>query len=339
MLQIYNTASRRKEEFRPIDKRHVRMYVCGPTVYDFAHIGNARPVVVFDVRVPPAQAALSEGHLCPQHHGRGRQDQRARQGDRRGHPHADRADGAAVPRGYCRAGRAAAGRRAARDRAYRGDDRHHQRAARQGLCLSRGRPCAVPRAVDAELRRAVRAQPRRADRRRPRRGRALQARPGGFRAVEAERDDAARLGQPVGPRPAGLAYRMLGDEHEVSRRQLRHPWRRARPDLPAPRERDRAEPLRASGLAVREILDAQRLSHGRRREDVEVARQLLHHPRIAGRVPGRGDPARAAADALPPAARLHQGQPAPGQADAGPLLHGPARGGGRSSPRTLRPRT
>ena len=49
MLQIYNTASRRKEEFRPIDKRHVRMYVCGPTVYDFAHIGNARPVVVFDV--------------------------------------------------------------------------------------------------------------------------------------------------------------------------------------------------------------------------------------------------------------------------------------------------
>ena len=49
MLQIYNTANRRKEEFRPIDPAHVRMYVCGPTVYDFAHIGNARPVVVFDV--------------------------------------------------------------------------------------------------------------------------------------------------------------------------------------------------------------------------------------------------------------------------------------------------
>jgi cysteinyl-tRNA synthetase len=49
MLQIYNTASRRKEAFRPIDRQHVRMYVCGPTVYDFAHIGNARPVVVFDV--------------------------------------------------------------------------------------------------------------------------------------------------------------------------------------------------------------------------------------------------------------------------------------------------
>jgi len=49
MLQIYNTGSRRKENFRPIDKEHVRMYVCGPTVYDFAHIGNARPVVAFDV--------------------------------------------------------------------------------------------------------------------------------------------------------------------------------------------------------------------------------------------------------------------------------------------------
>ena len=49
MLQIYNTGSRRKEIFRPIDKEHVRMYVCGPTVYDFAHIGNARPVVAFDV--------------------------------------------------------------------------------------------------------------------------------------------------------------------------------------------------------------------------------------------------------------------------------------------------
>ena len=48
-LQIYNTASRKKEVFEPLDPKHVRMYVCGPTVYDFAHIGNARPVVIFDV--------------------------------------------------------------------------------------------------------------------------------------------------------------------------------------------------------------------------------------------------------------------------------------------------
>jgi len=48
-LTLYNTLTRRKQVFEPLDPRHVRMYVCGPTVYDFAHIGNARPVVVFDV--------------------------------------------------------------------------------------------------------------------------------------------------------------------------------------------------------------------------------------------------------------------------------------------------
>jgi cysteinyl-tRNA synthetase len=47
-LIIHNTLSRQKEEFKPIDPQNVRMYVCGPTVYDFAHLGNARPVVVFD---------------------------------------------------------------------------------------------------------------------------------------------------------------------------------------------------------------------------------------------------------------------------------------------------
>ncbi len=48
-LQLYNTLTRRKQAFEPIDPANVRMYVCGPTVYDFAHIGNARPVIVFDL--------------------------------------------------------------------------------------------------------------------------------------------------------------------------------------------------------------------------------------------------------------------------------------------------
>lgn len=47
-LKLYNSKTRRKQDFAPIDPARVRMYVCGPTVYDFAHIGNARPVVVFD---------------------------------------------------------------------------------------------------------------------------------------------------------------------------------------------------------------------------------------------------------------------------------------------------
>ncbi|MBD9622489.1 cysteine--tRNA ligase [Ensifer sp. ENS06] len=48
-LKLYNTLTREKIEFKPIDPDNVRMYVCGPTVYDYAHIGNARPVIVFDV--------------------------------------------------------------------------------------------------------------------------------------------------------------------------------------------------------------------------------------------------------------------------------------------------
>jgi cysteinyl-tRNA synthetase len=48
-LKFHNTLTRRKETFRPIDLNHVKLYVCGPTVYDYPHIGNARPVVVFDV--------------------------------------------------------------------------------------------------------------------------------------------------------------------------------------------------------------------------------------------------------------------------------------------------
>ncbi len=47
-LKVYNTATQQKEVFQPIDPDSVKMYVCGPTVYNFVHIGNARPVVVFD---------------------------------------------------------------------------------------------------------------------------------------------------------------------------------------------------------------------------------------------------------------------------------------------------
>lgn len=48
-IRLYNTLAREKQLFEPIDPANVRMYVCGPTVYDYAHIGNARPVVVFDL--------------------------------------------------------------------------------------------------------------------------------------------------------------------------------------------------------------------------------------------------------------------------------------------------
>ena len=47
-MKIFNTLSRRKEEFVPLEPGKVKMYVCGPTVYNFIHIGNARPMIIFD---------------------------------------------------------------------------------------------------------------------------------------------------------------------------------------------------------------------------------------------------------------------------------------------------
>ena len=62
-LRLYNTLTRTKEEFTPLDPRNVRMYVCGPTVYDYAHIGNARPVIVFDVLFRLLRHLYGEKHV------------------------------------------------------------------------------------------------------------------------------------------------------------------------------------------------------------------------------------------------------------------------------------
>ncbi len=62
-LTLYNSLTRRKEPFRPIDPQNVRMYVCGPTVYDFAHIGNARAVVAFDLLYRVLRREYGAGHV------------------------------------------------------------------------------------------------------------------------------------------------------------------------------------------------------------------------------------------------------------------------------------
>ena len=62
-LRLYNTLTRTKEDFVPIDADNVRMYVCGPTVYDYAHIGNARPVIVFDVLFRLLRHLYGEQHV------------------------------------------------------------------------------------------------------------------------------------------------------------------------------------------------------------------------------------------------------------------------------------
>jgi len=62
-LRLYNTLSRTKEEFIPLDLKHVRFYVCGMTVYDFAHIGNARPMIVFDVLFRLLRHLYGDAHV------------------------------------------------------------------------------------------------------------------------------------------------------------------------------------------------------------------------------------------------------------------------------------
>jgi cysteinyl-tRNA synthetase len=62
-LKLYDTLTREKRVFAPLDPNNVRMYVCGPTVYDYAHIGNARPVIVFDVLFRLLRHIYGESHV------------------------------------------------------------------------------------------------------------------------------------------------------------------------------------------------------------------------------------------------------------------------------------
>jgi cysteinyl-tRNA synthetase len=62
-IHFHNTLTREKQVFEPIDPKNVRMYVCGPTVWDYAHIGNARPVVVFDVLARLLRHTYGKDHV------------------------------------------------------------------------------------------------------------------------------------------------------------------------------------------------------------------------------------------------------------------------------------
>ena len=62
-LRLFNTVTKSKDEFVPLDAKNVRLYVCGPTVYDFAHIGNARPAIVFDVLFRLLRHVYGDAHV------------------------------------------------------------------------------------------------------------------------------------------------------------------------------------------------------------------------------------------------------------------------------------
>ena len=62
-IRLFNTLTKSKDDFVPLDAKNVRMYVCGPTVYDFAHIGNARPAIVFDLLFRLLRHEYGDGHV------------------------------------------------------------------------------------------------------------------------------------------------------------------------------------------------------------------------------------------------------------------------------------
>ena len=65
MLTIYNTLTKAKETFKPLDGNKVRMYVCGMTVYDYCHLGHGRSMVAFDLRPARCTASVTSSQRAP----------------------------------------------------------------------------------------------------------------------------------------------------------------------------------------------------------------------------------------------------------------------------------
>ena len=285
-LRIHNTLTRATERFTPIEPGHVRLYVCGITIYDLCHMGHARFMIAFDV----AQRWLKTiGYRVTYVRNITDID--------------DKIIRRALERGISiRALTEEMIEALQQDTDALGLERptHQPRATQyvpqmlEMIAHARGRRASATAAANGDVNFAVRKFPglrqalgqvdrpaaRRRARRRPRR----QGGPARLRDVEVGQGERARrrqVAEPVRPRPAGLAHRVLGDVQGAARRALRHPRRRPGPAVPAPRERDRAERGARAAAPFANVWMHNGLLNDRQREDVEVARQLLHHPRRA----------------------------------------------------------
>ncbi len=173
-LRLHNSLTRRVEDFVPEDPRRVTLYVCGPTVYNYVHIGNARPYVVFGLLARLLRRLYPRCRLRAQHHRRRRQDQRRRAGRRRADRPHHRPLRRRVLRGHGRTRRRSARRDAARDAHIRQIVAMCERLIATRPRVRGRRPRAVRRVELSALRHAFGPLGRRDDRRRARRSGAVQ---------------------------------------------------------------------------------------------------------------------------------------------------------------------
>ncbi len=227
-LKLYNTRTRQKEVFEALDPKSVRMYVCGPTVYDFAHIGNARPLIVFDVLFRLLRHLYGQDHVIYARNITDVDDKINARAAQEGISireltertaaqfHADAAAiGCLPPSIEPRATEhivemiSLVERLIARGHAYAAEGHVLFDVASDPDYGSLAK-----RSVD-EMRAGARVEvaPYKRD-------------PMDFRALEAVHRNRAWLGKPLGLRPARLAPRMLGHVGEASGRGVRHPRRR-----------------------------------------------------------------------------------------------------------------
>ena len=313
-LRLYNTLTRTKEDFRPLDPTNVRMYVCGPTVYDYAHIGNARPVIVFDVLFRLLRHLYGEEHVTyvrnitdvdDKINARAREEGISIRELTERHP--------PVPRRYRGA------RRASSRPTSRAPPRQipemiaHHREADRGAAMPMS-PRATYSSKWAPMRGLRQARPplaRRDDRRRPRRSRALQEATRWTSCCGSPPMPDAGLGSPWGRgRPgwhiecSAMSWKLLGETFDIHGGGI---------DLVFPHhENEIAQtPLRLRPRRHGERLDAQRLPPGRRPEDVEEPRQLRDHQRDLARMAGRAmewisNTLQDVGDSLPPADGLER---------------------------------
>ena len=250
-LTLFNSLTRALEPFDPVHQGEARVYTCGPTVYNYQHIGNMRAYVFADTlgrvlrwkgyTLTHVINITDVGHLTSDADaGEDKMEKAAAQRTSR--------SGTSRALHRCLQG----GRRAAqypparamvrRDRLHRGDDRIRQGHCGEALLRTRLRP--LFRRLDRGRLRPPGAR-RHRGRRRPDRHRRGQAQCRRFRDLAQDpggRDAPDGMGFALGQGRARLASRMLGHGREAARLSLRHPHRRDRPPRDPPPERDRAEP-------------------------------------------------------------------------------------------------